>query len=351
MDEESLPAIAKLLSGSIGASTRAATCATIAGCSGNDAGAPLRHLLGTTTSGETIIRRLLLLSADPTCSRLALSALVNISEGEEAAKTMVRVGAVERAAECLLDDDQRHHVSLYAGLLTNMTRFPAGVDALIGKNMGTSAGNVAVHRLLKLVSRLDQIPNVLWMSNACSTPEGRATLLIRRENETGNNQGVDSQPLTWLLRLLPSEDESGRLAAASAVRNCSMDESCHDILMEQTSAVSACLSRLISAKCPIQLSHMKKISQELGDLALDPSKAKPEPLVEIRLLIVESLLLMCKSQLGRTALWDQGAYSILEAWSAQEESLEVKNAITSTMNRISIAEDVEQIVDVTQQEV
>lgn len=349
MDESSLPDIAQLLSGSIGASTRAATCTAVAACSSGEAGATLRHLIGTTQAGETIIRRLLLLCGDPQCSRLALSALVNLSEDEEASAVMTRAGAVDRATQALLDDDQRNLASLYSGLLSNLTRFPNGVDGLVGKGKGEKASMQSINTLFKLVARIDRIPNVLWMSNACSTPEGRAALLLKGDAAKADTVAADpnlvdnsKQPLTWLLRLLVSDSEPTRLAAASALRNCAMAEDCHLALIRQTNAVGTCLVRLMSVSRPIRLQQVKSAPDEVKTVAADPTSAKPEPLVEIRLLLVESLLLLCKTRAGRDALRELSVYEVLDEWKELEDNQQIRQAVESTLDRLVVAEDDEE---------
>lgn len=343
MDAEALSDIAPLLSGAIGPSTRAAACTVIAASSSGDEGTTFRGLLGTSPVGESILRRLLVLCADPACARLALSALVNISEDQDAALSLVRAGAVEQATESLLDSEQSQYASLYSGLLSNVTRFPAGVDALVGKGKGQSAANVAVQKLWRLVCQIDRMSNVLWMSNACSTPEGRASLLFNSEDGDDTDLSISKdenrQPLTWLLRLLSSKNEATRLAAASALRNCSMAEDCHSLLVNHTNAVGACLARLMTSNSPVPLEQVRNAPKEVRDLAIDPQRAHPEPLEEVRLLITESLLLLCKSLEGRTALRTKDAYPVLERWFQREQNEEIRNSVDSTMDRIVAAED------------
>lgn len=339
MDENSLPDIAQLLSGSIGPSTRGATCTAIAACSNGDAGASLRHLIGTTTHGETIIRRLLVLCGDPSCARLALSALVNLSEDESAAATMTRAGAVERSAVALLDNEQKYLSALYAGLLSNVTRFPFGVDALVGKGMGESASAQAINRLFKLVTKIDHIPNVLWMSNACSTSEGRAALLLKGNIDEDGAVDTSRQPLTWLLRLVSSEKEAIRLAAGSALRNCAMAEDCHPVLVKHTNAIGTCLARLMTSSRPIPLERIKDAPEEVRALAINPANAKPEPLVEIRQMLVESLLLLCKTRIGRDTLRERAAYTVLNEWKHTEDNKEIGEAVESILDRLVIGED------------
>lgn len=337
MDAQSLPDLAQLLTGAIGPSTRAATCTAIAACSAGKAGAALRRQVGTTTAGETIIRRLLTLSADPVCTRLALSALVNLSEDEQAVNVIIRSSGVERCANALLDEEASIMSPLYSGLLSNLTRFPPGVDALVGKDKGTTAANVAVHTLLKLVAAIDVIPNVLWMSNACSTAEGRAALLLHGQDV--DEKDHDRQPLTWLLRLLSSTNDATRLAAASAMRNCAMADDCHDLLVRRTNSLGVCLSALIGPSCSLVLDDIQDAPTEVRNIVAGLADANPEKLVEIRLLIVESLLLLCKTLVGRTTLRERDSYLILHEWNKTEPDDQVKHSITSILQRIMTEEE------------
>lgn len=348
MDEEGLSAVAQLLSGSTGPKLRSTACATVAACTAGDAGEATRHNLGKSPLGETIVRRLINLTSSPQCGRLALTALVNLSEDECVAPIMIRASAVELCTTNLLDDDEavRPNAHLYSGLLSNLTRIPAGVDALVGKGKGTTASNAAIHTLLRLVANIDRIPQVLWMSNACSRPEGRAALLMRDSNNNDDTNvtsdhlnDVNRQPLTWLLRLVDSPDYATRLAAASAVRNCAMAEDCHDVLVRRTNAIGVCLARLIGLRNHLSMEQVSNAPQEVKVLVADPSKIKPEPGVEIRLLIVESLLLLCKSRVGRDALREKDAYLVLVDWNEQESDEQIQVAVTSITGRIAADED------------
>eukprot|EP00178_Gracilaria_changii_P000838 TRINITY_DN1105_c0_g1_i1.p1 TRINITY_DN1105_c0_g1~~TRINITY_DN1105_c0_g1_i1.p1 ORF type:complete len:345 (+),score=47.71 TRINITY_DN1105_c0_g1_i1:217-1251(+) len=340
MDKEDLSDVVKLLSGTVGPSTRTAACTALAACSSGEAGAKLRHIIGSTKVGEEAIRRLLVLCGDRQCSRIALSALINISEDTEAARVMADVGAVQRVTKSLLDPEERELSSLYAGLLSNVTRHPTGVDALVGKGMTGIEKDLTIDALLKLITRIEAIPNVLWMANILTTPEGREALLFKYATNTQNELSRSGQqPLTWLLRLLPSPDEATRLAVASALRNCAMAEDCHEVLLSESETIGTCLTRLMSADHPVSPSNVRKAPQSVQDIAHNPKSATPEPLVEIRLLLVEAILLLCKTPEGRKVLWEKDAYAVLEVWKEVEENEEIRMAINSVIDRVTVAED------------
>lgn len=317
MDATNLPDIANLLSGAIGPSIRAATCTAIAACSSGPQAASFRHLVGTTSDGETIIRRLLVLCADPACSRLALSALVNLSEDEDAALQATNAGGVERCTQALLDEEQRGLYSLYGGLLSNLTRFEAGVDSLLGKGKGEMREIRARGILMALIRRVEQMPNVLWVANVCTKEEGRSILV-----------GEEGRGLNKLLRLGGGEDVSVRLAVASAVRNCAMREEIHKELVQKGGMVAFCINRFTT----VSRGPFVEGERAVREVAT-------EPLEEIRILLAEALLLLCKSRVGREALRTGNGYEVLDKLRLAEENQEVLQAIDSVLERITALED------------
>lgn len=340
MDEASLPDIDALLSGSAGARARETTCATLAACCSGEEAAPLRKLLGTTEPGKNILSRLLRLCSQPGSQILAFSSLVNISEDEDAARVMTELGVVERAANALLDSEQEEYAPFYAGMLSNITRFPVGVDALVGKGKEGVAADVAINRLHKLVLKIDTIPNVLWLSNVCSTAEGRDVLLIKDNVGKGDTESNPSrQPLSFVLKMLSDEDGAKRLSAASAVRNCALADDCHNILVKHTNAIGTCLAKLMSPKKLVSLERVHFAPPEVRAIVMDPKKANPEQHVEIRLILMEALLLLCKTRVGRETLRVRNAYEVLDEWSTVEDDDQIQQSISSILDRIVMAEE------------
>lgn len=66
-------------------------------------------------------------------ARSVLSALINLSEDERAAKLMCNAGACDVSMRSLLDPDveSRPFDSLHAGMLANLTRFDFGAKAIL----------------------------------------------------------------------------------------------------------------------------------------------------------------------------------------------------------------------------
>ena len=201
----------------------------------------------------------------------------------------------------------------------------------------------AIGRLHRLVLRIQRIPTVLWLPNACTTKEGRDALLLHQDDAAVDH---DKQPLSHVLKLLSHADAAKRLAAASALRNCALAEDSHEILVVHTNAIGTCLRALISASCTLKLAQIPNAPVQVRDVVGDLKLAKPEGIVEIRLVLVEALLLLCKSRVGRETLRERNAYEVLEEWLKSEKHKPIEDAIGSILDRIVVAED-DEVVDIT----
>lgn len=336
MDEETLSELATLLTGNLPSSVRAATCAAVASCVSGDSGAALRKTMATKDTGRAIIRRLVSLCGDATCTQLALYALINISEDEDGAKEIIKNGGVSVCTAALVDKEQDPFASSFSGLLSNLTRLAEGNDKLVGHNVEETTAAVAELAILKLTNRIDIIPNLLWMANACTSSRGRDILLLRGSTEA-QNRTFDEQPLSRLLQayFVRRSDPSVRLAATSAIRNCALSEECHDVLVNATDALNVCLSCLVSSKTKIDPSHIKDAPKHVRTIVMDLSKAHPEELTSIRLIVLEALLMLCKSNVGLTALREKDAFLILFEWNKQEQSTEISTVASRVMQRIT----------------
>lgn len=226
--------------------------------------------------------------------------------------------------------------SSFSGLLSNLTRLTEGVDALVGQNVDEASGATAEFVLLKLSNRLDAIPNVLWMANACASAKGRDILLLRG-NPHASGRSIDQQPLTRLLQLYHSRkvEPATRLAVASAIRNCAIAEDCHDVLANATNALDVCLSCLVSPKTQIDPNYIKDASDHVRAIVANHTTAEPEQSDSIRLVVVEALLLMCKSEIGVTSLREKDVFLILFEWSKQEKNNEISSVLSNVMHRIT----------------
>lgn len=343
MDEETLSELATLLTGNLPASVRGATCAAVASCVSGPSGSALRKTMATTDTGRVIIQRLVSLCSDVTCTQLALYALINISEDENGAKEIIKNGGVPVCTAALTDKEQDSFASSFSGLLSNLTRLTEGNDELVGHNVEGTAAAVAELAILKLTNRVEIIPNLLWMANACTSARGRDILLLRGSVEARNRE-IDEQPLSHLIQVFFSRrsDPSVRLAATSAVRNCAIAEECHDVLVNATGALDVCLSCLISPDSKIDPSHIKDAPEHVRAIVTDPSEAAAEELTSIRLIVVEALLLLCQSDVGLTALREKDAFLILFEWNKQEQSPEISTIVSSVMQRITAISEAEQ---------
>jgi Domain of unknown function (DUF384)/Domain of unknown function (DUF383) len=329
MDAGTLSSLTDLLSGSTAPKLRGAACAAVAASTSGDENAATRAAVG---AQPALLRRLLALRGDPATGRLALSALVNIAEDRDASIALVQLRAVGAATAALLDSEQRPLSSLYTALLANLTRIPEGVAALVGNAMDFSENErrVAEGTLLRLAENLATLPNSLFLANACSNEHGRHVLLSASADDPRR------QPLNALLDLLRSDDKDNRLAAASALRNCALAEASHAALVQRTDVIGVALVRLMSPTRPIPESDLVGAPKEVLIAAAAPLTLNPEPYPEIRLMIVEALLLMCQSRAGRDALRTSRAYPVLREWHLQEEDEGVKGAVEAIVDRTEL---------------
>lgn len=336
MDEETLSELATLLTGKSPGSVRGATCAAVASCVSGPSGAALRKSMPSTDTGRLIIRRLVSLCSDLSCTQLALYALINLSEDEQGAREIIENGGVSVCTAALADKEQDSFASSFSGLLSNLTRLPEGTDKLVGQNADDTAASVAELALLKLTTRVEIIPNLLWMANACTSSRGRDIFLLRGSMKAEGRE-IDEQPLSRLLQMYfkRRSDPSVRLAATSAVRNCAIAEECHDVLVNATHALSVCLACLISPETQIDPSHIKDAPEHVRAIVMDSSNASSEELVSVRLIVAEALLLLCKSDVGLTALREKDAFLILFEWNKQEKNTEISSTVSRVMQRIT----------------
>lgn len=325
MDSATLSSLTDLLSGASAPKLRAAATAAIAASTSGDENGQTRAAIG---QSPTLLRRLLALRGDASAGRLALSALVNLAEDEGAAKELISMRAVATSAASLLDADQRPLSSLHAALLSNLTRFSAGVDSLVGtdEKMNSSEKKIAVATLVKLFENLEKLPNFLFLANACTNDRGRKILL-----DAGSDSSTEHS-LNALFLYLNDEDNDKRLAAASAFRNCAVSEHCHITLLQCTDVLGIALTRLMSSSRPVHLDDVLKAPKEVLNAATSHDVAS-EPLSEIRLLIVEALLLLCQGKTGRDILRDREAYPVLREWHMLENDETVKATVEQIVQR------------------
>lgn len=323
MNAETFTMLEQMLSPKIDVKIRAAAATAAAAGSGEPA---FRHELGTTELGKEVLKRLLALTADDGTSRFVMSALVNTAEDEAAAKALVSLNAVPRTCQSILDPEARTLISLHSALLSNLTRFPAGRDALC-------AGAVAEALTLSMLARPKYIPSLLWVSNLAAAAPGRSLLL----QLPGGDSGV--APLDPVLEVLCDADEARRFAAASAVRNCALAEDCHEALLTDTAVLGTTLARFVTKKRQIDADEMVLAPRQVRAAYDLDEKLTPEPIEGIRTLLAEGLLLLCKSVDGRDALRAEGSYPVLRDWHLEEESEKVKNIIESIVDRTKLLDE------------
>lgn len=323
MNTEFLETLNQLLTPKQPGEIRVAAATAAAAQTAGPSQAALRRELGRTELGKTLLRRLLTLKSDGASGRFVLTALVNIAEDEEACKALVELNVVPRTIDAILDKDARSFISLHTGLLSNVTRHDAGRNAMV-------ADVLAIARTHALIANIQLIPNILWVSNLAVHAGGRQILLEALE---------DTVLLDKVISSLRSNDEVRRYAAATTLRNCALAEECHRSILGRSTALGATLARFVCKTRRIDADELLSAPALVREAYKRDDSITPEPAEEIRYVLVETLLLLCKSVAGREVLREDGAYAVLREWHLEEEVERVKDVIESIVNRTRLLDE------------
>ncbi|GAB0492159.1 hypothetical protein MMPV_003419 [Pyropia vietnamensis] len=335
----------------------------------------------------SLLRALLRLTGDtsaPATIRSALTALINLTAASPAAAAMLApAAAADMCVTALLDTDPAVSAlaSLYAGLLANLTRTPAGVAAVLHVPLPTSSGaafptgaepptppptnadaalraaRVAV-RVRALAGRVAASAAVgaspggggdayesaaMALANLALLPAGRDLLLRGR--------GGDPVGAPLATALLPALDPQGggttgktgaarrgggpsvarRAAAAVALRNCALAPSAVEALLAVggggvvVTTLLRCLSPSGRSAAPSSVDGVESGAASSGDNDDDdagvpgrPATAPAEADVDVRLALAEALLALTRTTPGRDACQAAGAAAVATASAAVE---------------------------------
>jgi len=144
------------------------------------------------------------------------------------------------------------------------------------------------------------------------------------------------QPPTCLLRLLDSKEDTTRFAAASAVLNCPMADDCRQLFFNHNKALGVFLDFLISPNNRLVLESVSSAPGEMRNVLTEPTKERLEKVVEVRLVIVESFLLLCKTAVRLKALLECDAFIELVERSTEEHNEEIARSLTSISEGITV---------------
>jgi hypothetical protein len=284
-----------------------------------------------TTKIATQLRRLI--GDMPSVSRMAITAMINISADAEMMDQLLKQGMVGSLMESLRDDDCTHK-RLVVMLLSNLSQTGEGCDQLLGKTEGASA-LVGLHlrRLIQWFAASSalaaHVPDengneadtfefvACILQNLTQLPEARRIIL---EPERGI--------LPALMKQLRSPSVIRRRGTAAGIRNClfESDETyLNYILLPSVDLVTALLYPLAG---PDRYTAAEKEGMNPELFAFGARKSR-EPDPSTRRALVESIQLIGRVRAGRDHLRRVRAYPVLKAFHEWLEGAETGDQPTA----------------------
>ncbi|KAJ8903987.1 hypothetical protein NDN08_000517 [Rhodosorus marinus] len=299
---------------------------------------------GDSSAAKELVTALLLNSGDTTraVSRSCLTALINLSADERAARMIAAGGACRGCIQSILDpaEEARALDSLNSGLLANLTRTDFGCRAALALDGDENGKLLASLKVQALVRHLSM----------SQTDEGQAQMLEGSAMSVGNlsqlSAGRDvlmaekGASLRLVLGWLGSPARSWRLGAALCLRNCLVDDSILAILLSEYDPV------ILLTKPFVDGSHLPSDEDledaPLGTKALSSSAAAMEPEVEVRRAIAEALLLLCKTRSGRDAIRQAKVYPFIRNHHLEEPDESIMETLEEVVQRTELVVDDQQ---------
>lgn len=123
---------------------------------------------------------------------------------------------------------------------------------------------------------------------------------------------VSPVPLSDLVMFTEHASAVRRSGVSSTLKNCAFVHEAHQLLLTSGKRVNFLPYILLPLCGPeeFDLDDMEKLPEEVQFLPPD-KKRDPDP--STRLMLVETLILLCRTRSGRDALRDRGAYPVVKA--------------------------------------
>lgn len=251
------------------------------------------------------------LCSQPHCQLAAYRCLINISGTEARASHVLTapgtcvvslcVADVLRGAEGCVSGAEVDVQQVACALLANISRDAANCRMVVDRVSADTVRRLVVAFCQTergwSVAQLDRLAHVL--ANFSQTTDGRRYLM-------GDSQAL----LRMLLPVVHCESVGERRRGIVGVfRNCSMQTDCHEWLL----GVDVIPHLLLPLAGPESFDEedMQKLPIDLQ--YLDEEKQR-EPDLEIRRMLLEAMLQLCSTSLGRVAMRKSGAYLILREY-------------------------------------
>lgn len=158
---------------------------------------------------------------------------------------------------------------------------------------------------------------------------GREALLGMPESlEEGSTSSV---PLSDLVIFTEHASPIRRAGVSSTLKNCAFVHEAHQLLLSSGKRVNFLPYILLPLCGPeeFELDDMEKLPEEVQFLPPD-KKRDPDP--STRLMLVEALILLCRTRSGRDTLRDRGAYPVIKAAHMAEHDDQIRAEMERLVN-------------------
>ena len=318
---------------------RAEACKVLLGFTGTESG-----ISSILLCSRDVVSSLVRILGDVDAVALnAAKALVNISSNESARE---RIAAKQSFWSAVLETSltevrkQSEQFKVNMRLLTNTTISTEGAEKLLLGRLGEEHKGHDVKQLLiafyqlkkKEASPLDALLPVL--TNVSQTELGRELVLEDFQGKLGFVKRV--------LWSTSSTDEETRLAAVCILRNCCFATHAHNDLLTETQLVDRILLPLIGPE-GIEDDDESVPMPSLLEQRLQGEDIIREPNADVRRAIVDMLVMLCVTRVGRTVLRKKKCYPVIKAYHPDEDNEDTSEAVFKLVDLLLGEEDLKTV--------
>jgi len=306
-------------------------------------GSPYRKLFFETKSvGEErgylkVLAGISRASNEEVTAKAALTALVNLTDSVTACHQIAGLdGYVNWLLQQILNTSSGL-ADLACMLMSNLTKLDSVCKACLEIDASKS-GVKSLERLVEVFAKegegeskkgnYDYLGHVFANLSAVNIKDGRQSLLGMPDSlKEGSTSPV---PLADLVVFTEHPNATRRVGIASTLKNCAFEQDAHPLLL--SSGNVNFLPYILLPLCgpeEFDLEESDKFPEELQ--LLPPDKAR-ESDSAIRLILVETLVLLSGTRAGRDVLRAKGVYEIVKVAHKVERDEEVRIAIERLVN-------------------
>ncbi|KAK4055296.1 Protein hgh1 [Microbotryomycetes sp. JL201] len=168
-------------------------------------------------------------------------------------------------------------------------------------------------------------------ANVAMLPEGRAFLLATPSPEV-------EPPLSVLISFTEHPSPIRRGGVASCIKNCAFQKACHPRLIAPSNdakPAEGCidiLTQLLLPLCGPEEFDIDDLDELPTELQLLPKDKVREPDANIRMILVEALVLLASTRATRESMRRRGVYQVIKVAHLAEKSQKVKDPIVKLVN-------------------